>query len=543
MPKLRGPCDMSSDNMFNISLPPVERHVRAPIHSHQSIERSGQYVYPALPSSNRSVLMVAEINPAERTLPDASMQTPLDIWRDIMNQPNLENDAPTNAQPQVDAAGNSCSPLPPYSWDVNGIPTNVRPQIDHGVGPVDMNIPTPLSPPNHPKNVENSLANAQPQIEDRARISTPSSPRFSHSGNVNGALANAQLQVHDITDVAGSGIEDVRSTSFYPRCLDDTMTEAGSRIDDGTTTSTAGISAPSCAPSYPAFLDPLEAYNWTPRVSSLPNSPSFSNMIPFKEEDVQEPMVPLMAESPMEPKFDQQVPSKIPPEVEAVCDSYAAGTPVVVVASRSFLARRWSLSILEECGVAYLGFFKITSVQVSSILCSVLVNTDCSLQEQRLAPSESPQIPDADCVYGGAEWRFTCKWIPDGEDAAQSEASGRPPQPWWALNSSPDSSPAPTDSEPSLMPPVEDFTQTSPRYQVRRMKHPNYYLRQIPLYKRFYRLLPDFLLAPAADGVTEVNIPTGWFCPQCGRVNFQEHLRHRMCRSSFCKVRPSAFIS
>jgi hypothetical protein len=62
--------------------------------------------------------------------------------------------------------------------------------------------------------------------------------------------------------------------------------------------------------------------------------------------------------------LDQRMPAEIPSEVQAFIDSYIAGTPVVVVVTRTILHDRWCVSVPAECECVYLGFFKVTQVQV-----------------------------------------------------------------------------------------------------------------------------------------------------------------------------------
>ncbi|KAG5644262.1 hypothetical protein DXG03_008800 [Asterophora parasitica] len=270
------------------------------------------------------------------------------------------------------------------------------------------------------------------------------------------------------------------------------------------------------------------------------------------------------------------VPSTLPPEIAAVCDAYVAGTPVTLIAMLSILAQRWRVAVPEECGYAFLGFFKVTSVQ-----------------ERRLRiPADVHTAVAEGHVTGRVEWVLRCTWIPSGEEVF---ALGAPPleelRPWWAPNEpisssshqpliSGDiaglamSSPASTSSFSTLQystsstslvasastrisPPLAadagriaqneasaqcDYEDplTTRRYLTRRKAHPNYALRHEPLHLLYDFPLPLSVLAPPEDGAWDAGLASGWLCmgeEGCGRLNFQSLMRHRWCGSSFCKDR------
>ena len=56
----------------------------------------------------------------------------------------------------------------------------------------------------------------------------------------------------------------------------------------------------------------------------------------------------------------------------------------------------------------------------------------------------------------------------------------------------------------------------------------------------YSQISPHFV---AAFGSTHI-VPSGWYCVQCGKLNFQSMFRHRRCSSSVCRVRyPSHIVS
>jgi hypothetical protein len=62
---------------------------------------------------------------------------------------------------------------------------------------------------------------------------------------------------------------------------------------------------------------------------------------------------------------DQRIPSVLPPEVQVIIDAYVSGTPLIIIATKSMLKACWGVSVSEECGYAYLGFFSVGQVLVS----------------------------------------------------------------------------------------------------------------------------------------------------------------------------------
>ena len=83
----------------------------------------------------------------------------------------------------------------------------------------------------------------------------------------------------------------------------------------------------------------------------------------------------------------------------------------------------------------------------------------------------------------------------------------------------------------------ESTFDTTPRYRRARLSNVNYQFRDAHFRERYHSLVPLQLLAPYGHTVLDTSFPRGWLCETCGKMNFQAALRHRMCSSSFCKVR------
>lgn len=83
----------------------------------------------------------------------------------------------------------------------------------------------------------------------------------------------------------------------------------------------------------------------------------------------------------------------------------------------------------------------------------------------------------------------------------------------------------------------ESTFDTTPRYREARRFNVNYEFRHAHFRELYHSLVPLQLLAPYGRTVLDSSFPRGWLCETCGKMNFQAALRHRLCSSSFCKVR------
>lgn len=75
------------------------------------------------------------------------------------------------------------------------------------------------------------------------------------------------------------------------------------------------------------------------------------------------------AEGETMPDVQTQVPKRPPAEVDVLVRAYMSRFPVILVATRSVIHKKWShLRIPEECEYVYLGCFSVQGVQVRFIL-------------------------------------------------------------------------------------------------------------------------------------------------------------------------------
>ncbi|KAH0583236.1 hypothetical protein H2248_011116 [Termitomyces sp. 'cryptogamus'] len=246
---------------------------------------------------------------------------------------------------------------------------------------------------------------------------------------------------------------------------------------------------------------------------------------------------------------DQRIPSKLPPEIVALCETYVACTPVTVIASRAFMERRWGVSVPEECGYVYLGFFVIDGVQERRV-----EMLEQEKEEKKRGRRRTEVVEEGEeFVSGRMEWWFKCRWVPSGEEV-EAQPEGNVVRPWWSpspsLNGSsssptvPHAPSVPNTTRPStvldtstnstttdLTSTAPTDTPTTPRYLTRRCEHPNHKLLiedKLPLHWAYHHLLPPALRGGEAGDV-DGDLPNGWWCRRCGRVNFRRFLRGGRC--------------
>jgi hypothetical protein len=137
------------------------------------------------------------------------------------------------------------------------------------------------------------------------------------------------------------------------------------------------------------------------------------------------------------------------------------------------------------------------------------------------------------------------QWAPGGEKGTLAEGNAYELQhPWWdppsPVQEAPNEKPS-ADKVPKEVDDLEASFPTTARYRDARIRHHEYQFRHLPLDDLYQSVIPLNLLIPFGREYMDTSFPRGWFCKDCGRLNFQAALRHRKCLSSFCKVRPAAF--
>ncbi|KAG2012214.1 hypothetical protein CC2G_012249 [Coprinopsis cinerea AmutBmut pab1-1] len=251
----------------------------------------------------------------------------------------------------------------------------------------------------------------------------------------------------------------------------------------------------------------------------------------------------------------------LPMEVRTIIDAFIQDSPVSIIASRERtreLLPDGSKTLLDtEFGYAYLGLFKVLGL------------------EEKLVVRSGGGRDLADPLT--VEWRFRVQWNVGGETIVKHEEDVS--RPWWkdssisslklqsstmmdvrgerngpslstattAVESSssggstrrPSEETMDTSLPPHPRPPriLNDVT-TPPLYMQAKMEHPNWHLRDIPHWDMYFSLVPSSMLAGLDSCIPDDAFPTGWFCSECGMVNFQRAMRHRRCGSKACSERP-----
>ncbi|KAF8959621.1 hypothetical protein BDZ97DRAFT_1837174 [Flammula alnicola] len=207
----------------------------------------------------------------------------------------------------------------------------------------------------------------------------------------------------------------------------------------------------------------------------------------------------------------------------ALIDSYLFGRPLTIIISNRRLKDHWSLQFPEEFGYAMLGYFRILGVQ----------ETRLQVDDNKGSVNELRQS-----LSGQVQWRFRLKWAAGGEESILPKRDNvNFDHPWWnppsvlpASTSGVEQAPEENVPETALddLDDPENSFPTTARYRTARLSHHEYN-------ELYSSVIPLHLLVPYGVQVIDNSFPRGWFCKDCGRMNFQAALRHRKCPSSFCK--------
>ena len=182
-----------------------------------------------------------------------------------------------------------------------------------------------------------------------------------------------------------------------------------------------------------------------------------------------------------------------------------------------------------------LGFFRILGVQETRV---------------KDDNSKVSKVPNG-CSVGQVQWRFHLEWAPGGEEIILPDhPKDSLDWPWWnekakgpPLSVAPET-PTAQEAETRDMPSQnaaqadepENRYPTTSKYRQARMSNHEYKFRHCPLSEAYDSVVPEQVLAPFGRQHSDRVFPRGWLCTKCGRLNFQQALRHRKCPSSLCKV-------
>lgn len=233
--------------------------------------------------------------------------------------------------------------------------------------------------------------------------------------------------------------------------------------------------------------------------------------------------------------LDDFIPPQLPDEIAALVDAYVFGRPLSVMISRDRLKESWGVEVKKEFGYVMLGFFKILGLR------EIRVKSD-NMKVSKLANG---------LCAGQVQWRFHLEWAPGGEEIILPDhPKDSFDWPWWnekvkdATSSATFETSVSSEAETQETSPndgaeteePENRYPTTPRYRQVRIANHEYKFRNCPLSDAYDSVVPEQVLAPFGRQHSDRVLPRGWLCTKCGRLNFQQALRHRKCPSSSCKV-------
>lgn len=263
-------------------------------------------------------------------------------------------------------------------------------------------------------------------------------------------------------------------------------------------------------------------------LETLPPSVAAPRSITHPHPKVQKkPVTATLTPAPLQ-RGKNGVPTPIPDEMRALINAYVQCIPVGVFATEAQIKGFWGLDLArkEEFGCSFMGFYRISRVWER------LEEEKASIGTSGAEFREPGQGEDT--ITGDVRWKFRMKWEPGGEDW-QTVRRDDLFSPWWnpslkALKAKGLSG----VSQPELDDSDEESTEA---YRSARRKNPNFARRHCSFSQTFLSVLPLHLLAPVDVEMPDSSLPKGWYCQDCGKLNFRYYLRHRQCHSSYCQVR------
>jgi hypothetical protein len=132
------------------------------------------------------------------------------------------------------------------------------------------------------------------------------------------------------------------------------------------------------------------------------------------------------------------------------------------------------------------------------------------LQAERIE-SDASNKPANGRVSGRVKWKLWFHWTPGGEDLLPDGQTLI--KPWW-------------------VPSENGKDRAMPKYMDRN-----------DLQNDCHNLLPLDMFAEPGPHTSSSPFSRGWYCINCGKLNKQIYLRHRMCSSTSCQVTPILLAS
>ncbi|KAI4523431.1 hypothetical protein K525DRAFT_267955 [Schizophyllum commune Loenen D] len=245
-----------------------------------------------------------------------------------------------------------------------------------------------------------------------------------------------------------------------------------------------------------------------------------------------------------------QLPSHLPPDINALQGAWTHQCPVLLVVSRATLATCWRVLVPEEYAYCFLGLFHLTGMQNKLV---------------RSADGEPAVTIDRNGrLSADVQWTATLRWTGGGEQLVGHEDLRRP---WWMPNCIEQlRTPAPTPmtiDEPTESPsaadgqhPEQSATGASCAYDpppdsMAAMARtwssylppaamtifpgdrvPN--IDNPPISEDNKGVFPSSFVPRTDDHLSDYAFPSGWCCRRCGRISLQLCMRRRACASAAC---------
>ncbi|KAL1690838.1 hypothetical protein GGG16DRAFT_113684 [Schizophyllum commune] len=245
-----------------------------------------------------------------------------------------------------------------------------------------------------------------------------------------------------------------------------------------------------------------------------------------------------------------QLPSHLPPDIDALRGAWTHQYPVLLVVSRATLATFWRVLVPEEYAYCFLGLFHLTGMQDKLV---------------RSADGEPAVTIDRNGrLSADVQWTATLRWTGGGEQLVGHEDLRRP---WWMPNCIEQlRTPAPTPmtiDEPTESPsaadgqhPEQSATGASCAYDpppdsMAAMARtwssylppaamtifpgdrvPN--IDNPPISEDNKGVFPSSFVPRTDDHLSDYAFPSGWCCRRCGRISLQLCMRRRACASAAC---------
>ncbi|TFK21873.1 hypothetical protein FA15DRAFT_64736 [Coprinopsis marcescibilis] len=264
-------------------------------------------------------------------------------------------------------------------------------------------------------------------------------------------------------------------------------------------------------------LEPFQDAEHDNGISMEPSEPEENISVPPIEEATGNHEITATETTVLEKQEVREPPTtsltSLPLEVRAILDAYIQNAPVCIIIARDRATALFPLHRLsKEFAFAYMGYFDVIGI------------------EERVV---RPDGTDETTV----QWKFRVQWGIGGESILKNQQNAIS-LPWWMDENGSSRSRASTEgtelNSQSNAKQNADRLVTPLLYLQAKEGHPNSRLKNVNQWDSHFSMVPHFMLAELTSCFSDDAFPSGWFCAECGRVNFQAAMRHRQCTSEAC---------